>query len=497
MNNIEVSFYGAPQQALENDIQRLLETCDKASIAVAYIKGSGVNIISKCISNKSSNLTPEISIITGFDFSITDPDALLELIDMGVECYALIDNNFHPKLYIFENGDDATLIVGSSNLSKGGLISNHEVNVIIKGKASEGPIKDALRYFSFLKSESFPLDEHAIELYRKSRSNSEEVILKIRDDIEAKKGKDELHEYLNQMNEEDELSEHDELLLKKAEEIIQESQLLFEEGNVDESILLLQTAYTHLNNLNETNSSHALYKKFDYNMYLSRAFAIVYKKEESQAYANKAELMGKEIYERVGDIYYYLLGLSYSAEGKISDINKENKCDEFIKFHISHKDEIDKISSTYSQIGRIYAHSSLLKLKHGDINLSLKYITKAVVYLEKDLKNLEESNSIMSSHLNYANSLDLLNEIEGTHGQNEIDMQKIRHHYDEALNIAKNELETEFWEAIIRLQMSDCFVITRNEKSSHLKIAENIFNRLNYPELVEQVSILREKYDIA
>ena len=39
---------------------------------------------------------------------------------------------FHPKIYLFEKGRETTGIVGSTNLARGGLLSNFEVNVVIK-----------------------------------------------------------------------------------------------------------------------------------------------------------------------------------------------------------------------------------------------------------------------------------------------------------------------------------------------------------------------------
>jgi HKD family nuclease len=39
---------------------------------------------------------------------------------------------FHPKIYLFEKGRETTGIVGSTNLTRGGLLTNFEVNVVIK-----------------------------------------------------------------------------------------------------------------------------------------------------------------------------------------------------------------------------------------------------------------------------------------------------------------------------------------------------------------------------
>ncbi|MBN2020190.1 MAG: hypothetical protein JW749_08195 [Sedimentisphaerales bacterium] len=39
---------------------------------------------------------------------------------------------FHPKLYLFQNKNETTGIIGSTNLTRGGLLTNFEANVIFK-----------------------------------------------------------------------------------------------------------------------------------------------------------------------------------------------------------------------------------------------------------------------------------------------------------------------------------------------------------------------------
>ena len=59
-------------------------------------------------------------------------------------------NVFHPKLYLFQNKDTATLLVGSCNLSGSGLQSNEEVFLEIIGPLSSTPIIDTIAYFDNL-----------------------------------------------------------------------------------------------------------------------------------------------------------------------------------------------------------------------------------------------------------------------------------------------------------------------------------------------------------
>jgi hypothetical protein len=67
--------------------------------------------------------------------SITSIQAIFKLIDLGVLIY-LVDTGvgrivFHPKAYIFEYKDSYKIIIGSANLTSGGLNGNIEYSSII------------------------------------------------------------------------------------------------------------------------------------------------------------------------------------------------------------------------------------------------------------------------------------------------------------------------------------------------------------------------------
>lgn len=112
-------------------------------IAVAFMKVTGLKIIEdsmkRCLQNEG-----KIEIITGLDFQTTDPKAIQYILNLKIDnpnlefyCYGdKMDNKtdvvFHPKIYLFSNQKEKTSIVGSTNLTGGGLTTNFEVNTIIK-----------------------------------------------------------------------------------------------------------------------------------------------------------------------------------------------------------------------------------------------------------------------------------------------------------------------------------------------------------------------------
>jgi len=126
-----------------NIINQELRNANSVKIAVAFLKYSGVQVIEQalndCLENKGS-----IEIIAGLDFKTTDPQAMRYFIQLQKQvpnlkfyCYGDKNENktdvvFHPKIYLFEKGRETTGIVGSTNLTRGGLLTNFEVNVVIK-----------------------------------------------------------------------------------------------------------------------------------------------------------------------------------------------------------------------------------------------------------------------------------------------------------------------------------------------------------------------------
>ncbi|MCG6552859.1 MAG: phospholipase D-like domain-containing protein [Candidatus Magnetominusculus sp. LBB02] len=126
-----------------NIINQELQNANAARMAVAFLKYSGLKVIEQSLNNCVRN-NGNIEIITGLDFKTTDPQSMLYFVQLQKQvsnlkfyCYGDKDENktdvvFHPKIYLFQKGRETTGIVGSTNLTKGGLLTNFEVNIIIK-----------------------------------------------------------------------------------------------------------------------------------------------------------------------------------------------------------------------------------------------------------------------------------------------------------------------------------------------------------------------------
>jgi len=126
-----------------NVINQELQSANSVQIAVAFLKYSGVKVIEKallqCLDNGGN-----VELIAGLDFKTTDPQSIHYFVNLKKQypktkfyCFGDKGKNktdivFHPKIYLFEKGRETTGIVGSTNLTQGGLISNFEVNTIFK-----------------------------------------------------------------------------------------------------------------------------------------------------------------------------------------------------------------------------------------------------------------------------------------------------------------------------------------------------------------------------
>jgi HKD family nuclease len=126
-----------------NIINQELQNAQSVRIAIAFLKYSGIKVIEKsldqCLKNNGS-----VEIIAGLDFKTTDPQSMHYLIqlqkttpNLKFYCYGDKDVNknnivFHPKIYLFQGKRETTGIVGSTNLTGGGLMTNFEANVIFK-----------------------------------------------------------------------------------------------------------------------------------------------------------------------------------------------------------------------------------------------------------------------------------------------------------------------------------------------------------------------------
>lgn len=115
-------------------IELLHDNYNRFFVVVAYAKESGVRRLSESILQFRQN-GGTVSVVVGIDQTNTSVEALRLLLEICDNVFVYHNENFnqtfHPKVYTFNNDDNAKVIVGSSNLTTGGLYINNETNVVL------------------------------------------------------------------------------------------------------------------------------------------------------------------------------------------------------------------------------------------------------------------------------------------------------------------------------------------------------------------------------
>lgn len=146
--NMQIIWNGNKENILEH-IEKHLKSANEVWVAVAFLKNTGLDLLVKNferILKRGGN----INIIAGRNFYITEPDALYTLLDLlkkhdGSNLYlANEDPTFHPKLFRIVNGKKVIIIVGSANMTRGGLCDNIEAcmsNIVNVGSVEDERVK--------------------------------------------------------------------------------------------------------------------------------------------------------------------------------------------------------------------------------------------------------------------------------------------------------------------------------------------------------------------
>ena len=170
---------------------------DSFTCLVAFASYGGVTALTNYIKEgKASGM--KIKVVLGVDQKATSKEALEEVLtwDVDARIYHTSSNNiFHPKVYLFENRDIFTLIVGSNNLTVPGLVQNIECSLLIKDTIDPSSVHDDFyKYWKGIlegtETHLYPLTQKLInDLYKDKVITSEEQRSKRYDDGTDKKEK--------------------------------------------------------------------------------------------------------------------------------------------------------------------------------------------------------------------------------------------------------------------------------------------------------------------
>ena len=163
-----------------------LENIERIIISVAFIRKAGLDLIERII----SPFFDKIEIFVGIRNGITSVQAILSLINK--EIYPMVVDTaspshiFHPKVFLAYSTSKARLIVGSANLTLGGLVNNIEASSIIDFDLSQenekNHLDEVISSFLFF-SKTYPENvfrvtnrKQAYLLYKEGRLIDERII---------------------------------------------------------------------------------------------------------------------------------------------------------------------------------------------------------------------------------------------------------------------------------------------------------------------------------
>jgi len=139
---MEVEFLGQGyNQNSTKTVESTLETLfndshfDKFTCISAFTSEKAIKTLEGFFGKTKSSLKK--TIVTGIHNKVTTKEALDKLLKLDINSYVYFfiepyGSVFHPKIYLFEGKEKSALILGSSNLTSGGLSSNVEASLFLK-----------------------------------------------------------------------------------------------------------------------------------------------------------------------------------------------------------------------------------------------------------------------------------------------------------------------------------------------------------------------------
>ncbi len=158
----------------------LLKTStNEVCVAVAFTTQSGLDEIIQPLRQVATQ--GSVRLITGLYQQVTEPQALETLLKIQKETRGKFsvklskEPQFHRKFYILESKSQTIAIVGSSNLTKEGLQSGGEINVIISSARNTTSARDLKKIFEKEWGQrAVSLSAKQIAKYKKARNKKTE-----------------------------------------------------------------------------------------------------------------------------------------------------------------------------------------------------------------------------------------------------------------------------------------------------------------------------------
>ena len=157
---MEIKFFRKLSEGLVQLRNPLSKNLD---VAVAFVRNDGIDLIDSLGFHVSRG-------VVGDAFNTTEPDAIDRLrkqANTEVRIAEVEGGIFHPKVYLMDYDDSLAAFVGSANLTRGGIQTNEEASLVLRGGKNEPPIPGLLDYFDELwKARSVEVTDEWMNDYR-------------------------------------------------------------------------------------------------------------------------------------------------------------------------------------------------------------------------------------------------------------------------------------------------------------------------------------------
>lgn len=136
-----------------------IEQSKDIRFAVAFVSQKGLSEIESSI-KKALQAGAYIEFLVGLDPGATEPKAIETLYQLSqgspnvaLYCYASVEASaiYHPKMYLMRSESTVAAIIGSSNLTEGGLKKNIEVNIVLQASIRDEIVSDIYAAYNRLK----------------------------------------------------------------------------------------------------------------------------------------------------------------------------------------------------------------------------------------------------------------------------------------------------------------------------------------------------------
>jgi HKD family nuclease len=159
---------------LRDTLKSQLRRISEVSIAVAFVTQAGLDEIVQALRQVAAS--GSVRLLTGLYQKVTEPQALTTLLRIQEETRGRFsvrlsrEPQFHRKLYLLNSRTHSTAILGSSNLTREGLRSGGELNLIVRLPKGSLPVKKLSQAFEDdWEHRAVPLTAEQLVEYEKAR----------------------------------------------------------------------------------------------------------------------------------------------------------------------------------------------------------------------------------------------------------------------------------------------------------------------------------------